>query len=94
MNKLDLLRTSGLMLAYLLTGQLGLLLAIPPGYATAIWPPSGIALAGVLLFGYRVWPGILVGSFLINVQIHFDTIGLSNSVVSILLPTIILCLGF
>ena len=31
--------------AYFITGRLGLLLAIPPGYATAVWPASGIALA-------------------------------------------------
>jgi PAS domain S-box-containing protein len=59
--------------AYYIVGRLGLLLAIPPGYATAVWPASGIALAGTLLFGYRVWPGILLGSFLINLQTSLDT---------------------
>jgi CHASE1-domain containing sensor protein len=59
--------------AYYLVGRLGLLLAIPPGYATAVWPASGIALAGTLLFGYRIWPGILLGSFLINVWTSLDT---------------------
>ena len=61
MHKILILTT-----CYYLTGKLGISLAIPPGYATAIWPPSGIALAGILLYGYRVWPGILLGSFLIN----------------------------
>ncbi len=51
------------------TGWLGLALAVPPGYATAIWPPSGIALAAVLLGGYRMWPGVLAGSFLVNCTI-------------------------
>lgn len=55
--------------AYYLTGRLGLLLAIPPGYASAVWPPAGIALAGVLLGGWRVAPGVWVGSILLN----FDT---------------------
>ncbi|HSE86751.1 MAG TPA: CHASE domain-containing protein [Candidatus Binatia bacterium] len=59
--------------AYYVAGRLGLLLAIPPGYATAVWPASGIALAGTLLFGYRVWPGILLGSFLINLRTSLDT---------------------
>src|ERR1044071_5483088 len=59
--------------AYYAVGRLGLLLAIPPGFATAVWPASGIALAGTLLFGYRVWPGILLGSFLINVWTSLDT---------------------
>jgi integral membrane sensor domain MASE1 len=35
--------------------------------ATAIWPPTGIALTAFLLFGYEVWPGVLVGAFLVNV---------------------------
>src|SRR5918996_3345615 len=59
--------------AYYIVGKLGLLLAIPPGYATAVWPASGIALAGTLLFGYRVWPGILLASFVINVGTSLDT---------------------
>jgi len=58
--------------AYYVFGRLGLLLAIPPGYATAVWPASGIALAGTLLLGYRVWPGIVWGSFCVNVGTSFD----------------------
>ena len=41
----------GLAVAYAMLGRLSLLLAIPPGYATAIWPPAGLALAGVLVGG-------------------------------------------
>ncbi len=51
------------------SGRLGMLLAIPPGFVTAVWPPSGIALAALLLFGYRVWPGVWLGSFAINIFI-------------------------
>lgn len=58
--------------AYFGTGRMGLALAIPPGYATAVWPPSGIALAAVLLAGIRVWPGVLLGSFLVNISTGFD----------------------
>jgi integral membrane sensor domain MASE1 len=43
--------------------------AIPPGYATAIWPPSGIAVAALLLGGSRLWPAVALGSFLANVTI-------------------------
>src|SRR5579864_1428953 len=53
----------GLALAYYAVGRLYLLTANPSDYATAVWPPAGIALAGFLLFGYRVWPGILIGAF-------------------------------
>jgi PAS domain S-box-containing protein len=51
---------------YAITGRLALYLAIPPGYATAIWPPAGLALAGILMHGTRVWPGIWLGSVLVN----------------------------
>lgn len=53
--------------AYCLTGAVGLLLAIPPGYATAVWPPSGVALAAILWWGPRVAPGVWLGAFLVNV---------------------------
>ncbi|MBY4677459.1 EAL domain-containing protein [Marinobacterium arenosum] len=53
-------------LGYLVTGALGLSLAIPPGFATVIWPPSGIALAAVLLLGDRALLGVWLGSFLLN----------------------------
>jgi len=60
------------LVAYYVTGWLGLRLAIPPGYATAVWPPSGIALAAMLVCGYRVWPGIVLGSFCLNVAQQLD----------------------
>jgi PAS domain S-box-containing protein len=51
---------------YFFAGRLGQLLAVPPSYATAIWPASGIALAGILLLGNRVWPGLFLGAVLVN----------------------------
>src|SRR5438132_9471180 len=56
--------------AYFAAAKLALLVAIPPGYATAVWPPSGIALAGVLLLGSRIWPGIWLGASLVNVAVQ------------------------
>ena len=55
-----------LALAYFITGKLGLLLSTPPGYATIIWPPSGIAIGALLLFGADLWPGVFLGSFILN----------------------------
>lgn len=57
---------AGIGAAYLAAARLALLLALPPGYATAVWPAAGLALAAVLLWGPRVWPGIAAGSFLAN----------------------------
>ncbi|MFT4520514.1 MAG: signal transduction histidine kinase/integral membrane sensor domain MASE1 [Halioglobus sp.] len=60
-NKLYL--TLGIALAYATTGQLGFLFArLTEWNATFFWPPSGIALAAILLFGRQALPGIFLGS--------------------------------
>ena len=41
-------------LLYATLGLIGLQLAVPPGYATIIWPASGMALAVLLMFGQRL----------------------------------------
>src|SRR5947208_1752330 len=61
-----LAQLAGVALAYYAAARLGLLLQLPGTNASPVWPPSGIGLAAVLLFGLRVWPGILVGAFLAN----------------------------
>jgi PAS domain S-box-containing protein len=55
-----------LALLYVVTGKLGLSLAVPPGYATVLWPPSGIAMGMLVTRGWRLWPGVLLGSFIVN----------------------------
>jgi diguanylate cyclase (GGDEF)-like protein len=60
--------------AYFFAAKLALLVAIPPGYATAVWPPSGIALAAVLLLGNRIWPGVWLGAALINVTVQSSAV--------------------
>ena len=55
-----------LTVVYFAGGKLGLRLATVNASATAIWPCTGIALAAFLMLGYRVWPGILAGAFLVN----------------------------
>ena len=52
--------------AYAVFGYLALLLAIPPGYATAIYPPAGIALGATLIYGYRYSAGAFLGSLMVN----------------------------
>jgi PAS domain S-box-containing protein len=56
--------------AYFAAAKVSLLVAIPPGYATAVWPPSGIALAALLLGRRSLWPGIWIGSFAANLTIE------------------------
>ncbi len=57
---------AGLAVVYFVAGRLGLQLAYVHASATAVWPCTGIAVAALLVYGYRVWPGILIGAFLVN----------------------------
>lgn len=61
-----------LILAYVVTGKLGLMLALPPGYASAIFPPAGIAIAAVFVTGRVLLPAILLGSFLLNILVGYS----------------------
>jgi PAS domain S-box-containing protein len=60
-------RLAVLTVVYFAAGKLGLSLAFVHESATAVWPPTGIALAALLLYGYRMSPAIFVGAFLVNV---------------------------
>jgi PAS domain S-box-containing protein len=57
----------GVAAAYVAAGKFGLSLAFVHTSATAVWPPTGIAIAALLILGRGVWPGILVGAFVVNV---------------------------
>src|SRR5437762_12023795 len=57
-----------LAVAYFASGRFGLSLAFANPSASPVWPPTGLALAGVALMGYRVWPGIFAGAFLVNLS--------------------------
>jgi PAS domain S-box-containing protein len=63
----DLAKIIALAAIYFVSGKLGLKLAFLNQSASTVWPPTGIALAAVLLLGYRVWPGIWIGAFLVNI---------------------------
>jgi signal transduction histidine kinase len=52
--------------AYFIAGKLGLTLASINASASPVWPPTGIALAVLVILGYRTWPAILLGAFLVN----------------------------
>ena len=67
-------QVTALAVIYFAAGKFALMFAISPGYATAIWPPSGIALAALLLLGNRVWPGVWLGATLVNFTVSFSPI--------------------
>src|SRR4051812_34033386 len=52
--------------AYYLAGRIGLKLAYLDGAVAAIWPPAGLGLAALFLYGVRLWPGIVVGDLLLG----------------------------
>lgn len=62
----ELLICIALASAYFITAKLGLRLASINPSATAVWAPTGIALAAFLTLGNRGWPGIFLGAFLAN----------------------------
>jgi signal transduction histidine kinase len=59
---------TALFVAYLLTARLGLSFDALGGIATTVWPPTGIALAAVVLGGVRLWPAIAAAAFVANLM--------------------------
>ena len=66
-----LLFYSLLTVAYVATGRLGLLLAVPPGYATAFFLPAGIAVGAMWIRGAPSLPWTFLGSLLLNLWIGY-----------------------
>ena len=64
---------------YFLGGLLGKQGSFLSGSIALVWPPAGIALAAILLFGYRFWPGVAVGAILFSftngMPLGFFTLG-------------------
>ena len=65
----DLVLLAVLAAIYFVAGKIGLRLAFVNASATPVWPSAGIGLAAFLILGYRVWPAILLGAFLVNFTI-------------------------
>ncbi len=51
---------------YVFAARAGLQLESISGFAALVWPPTGIALAALLLGGYQLWPGIFIGAVVAN----------------------------
>ena len=56
-------------LGYFLVSKAALLLAIPPGYASPLYPSAGLALAATLVYGLRILPGVALGALAVNVPV-------------------------
>src|SRR5439155_4095396 len=75
-------------IGYVVTGRLGLFLAVPPGYATAIFPPAGIAAAAMLAGGSASLPWTFLGSLVLNLWIGYEA-GAGPSMAALLAAVLI-----
>ncbi len=66
MSAARLLETAALFIAYFATAYVGLHFDPVSGFATLVWPPTGIALAALVLRGRYLWPGIALGALAVN----------------------------
>src|SRR5207248_272782 len=55
---------------YVIAAKFGFTMAFTAEQVTLVWPPTGLALAAILLLGNGVWPGIFVGAFVANITTH------------------------
>lgn len=56
---------------YYAAARVGMLMEFAQTQASPVWPPSGIALAALLLLGHRIWPAVAVGAFLANLSFSY-----------------------
>lgn len=79
-----LLQTLAVAIVYAALGKLALLLALPPSYASLLYPPAGLALAVVLCMGPALVPGVVLGALIVNLLLSHD-----RGQVSLLVPPLV-----
>ncbi len=84
---------------YFFSARWGLTLGPAAGFATFVWPPTGIALAALFTFGFRLWPGVFAGAYLINWMTgapEFVAVGIAfgNTLEAVCGATLLLRVGF
>lgn len=57
---------------YVISGKAALMLALPPGYASAIFPPAGIAVSSAFILGRKTLPWIFLGSLTLNIWVSYS----------------------
>src|SRR3712207_8484928 len=65
-----LFRSALVAILYYGAGRIGLELAYLDGAVAALWPPAGLGLAVLFLYGVRLWPGIVIGDLLLRSEEH------------------------
>src|SRR6266545_3197433 len=95
----DLLVALGIAVLYVAAAKLGLALAFQAAQVSAVWPPTGLALAALLRFGPRAAPGVLLGAFVANATAGEPLwvaagIGVGNTLEAAVGATLLSHLGF
>ncbi len=85
--------------AYYLAAQLSLRLSLVGENITPLWPPTGIALVGFLLRGRRLWPGVAIAAFAVNLPISTSGVAaavtaVGNTLAPLAAATVLLRVGF
>ncbi len=98
-RRTDLIGAIGLGIAYYLAAQLSLRLALVGENITPLWPPTGIALVGFLLRGRRLWPGVAIAAFAVNLPISASAAAaavtaVGNTLAPLAAATLLLRVGF
>ena len=96
---LQLAAVTSLAAVYFATAHFGRRFGVVGGIATPVWPPPGICLAALLLFGYRLWPGVALGALATNVSVGVPFVGtlalaVANTTAAIAATWLLRRLGF
>lgn len=93
-----LLKLAAVFTAYLVMGRIGLSFEAVHGFASLVWPPTGIAIAVTVLYGKRFWPAIAAAAFAINLSVGAPVqaalgIALGNTLEALLAARLLLADG-
>ena len=92
-------RVALLAAAYFIAGRIGFMVSAIDPIVSSVWPPSGIAVAAMLLMGPRFWPGITIGAFILNVSGTIAPLGamviaVGNTLEALLVARLLTSVGF
>src|SRR4030095_4037927 len=84
---------------YFVAAKIGLSFAYINASVSPVWPPTGVAVGATLLLGYRIWPGLFLGGFVVNLVTPLSpetaaAIAVGNTAESLSVLFILRALGF
>lgn len=99
LERRDVLAMAALGAVYGLTAFLSLRLALVDQNVTPLWPPTGLAVVAFLLFGTRLWPGVALAAFIVNLPITASPVAAAataagNTIAPIVAVLVLRLVGF